>query len=67
MRARVLLEDYELPYVYLNLSTDPVAKSDFKQLKHTTVPQVYTQDASGNLEYIGGFEALDAYLKKTDS
>lgn len=65
-RAENLLNSNKLPYTYVNILKDNEAYKFITEEENLyTVPQVFTEDALGVTEYIGGYEALAEHLKKT--
>lgn len=64
VRAMNLLRSNGLKPTYVDIREDQEAR-DFivKEEGHQTVPQVYTEDAMGVTEHIGGYEALEEHFK----
>jgi glutaredoxin len=62
-RATNILNVHRKDFDYVNLIEDDEAREWITRIQgHKTVPQVYTTDALGTTEYIGGFEELQASL-----
>jgi len=62
-RATTLLKVHRKNFDYVNLIKDDESREWITQIEgHKTVPQIYTTDAQGIAEYIGGFEELQASL-----
>ena len=65
VRAQNLIRNKGLKPTYVDILEVPEAR-DFivEQEGHRTVPQVYTENAMGIKEHIGGYEALEEHFKK---
>jgi len=59
-RAKQLLEERSLPFLYVDIHAENISKADLSKTvgsEVTTVPQIF----HGQI-YVGGFEALERYL-----
>jgi glutaredoxin len=64
VRARNLLMTKGIKPVMIDIGEDQGAKDFVVGEGHETVPQAYFQSAMGVTEHIGGYEALEAHLKR---
>lgn len=60
-KARSLLDQYKIPYVYVNVSEDDREKQNLIRQGLKTVPQVW--DSQNN--YVGGFNSLNLLVEST--
>ncbi len=58
-RAKFLLDAHQLQYEYIELTSDNLEEFSKRTMGAKTVPQIIDDDDF----YIGGFEALELYLK----
>lgn len=64
--ARNLLIEKGMTLSYINILNNPDARHFVVEEEgHKTVPQIYTRDALGIMNHIGGYEDLQNHLKKT--
>jgi len=59
-RAKHLLEQRSLPFLYVDIHAENISKADLSKtvgFEVTTVPQIFHGQT-----YVGGFEALERYL-----